>query len=225
MSISVTVTYHSPSADFNDAQRQATKDAGALAGLQVLRVMNEPMAAVKAYGLDKISGQQDAWKRGESVSHIFVYHLGGATLDATLLKLEDGVVEVLGDVHDSHLGGERFNSRVVNHLRELHQRDTNVNTKEDLPAYAMRKLKLEVERAKRTLSSQQSTHIDVDIKNDKIISKTLTRAKFEELNDDLFRETIKSVEQVLQEAGVKKDEVDNVSTLTNVPLLTVMRSV
>ena len=184
---------------FNDAQRQATKDAGQIAGLNVLRIVNEPTAAAIAYGLDK--------KEGES--QIIVYDLGGGTFDVSLLSIDAGVFEVLATAGDTHLGGEDFDNRVSEYLLKQFKK------KEDLDASknkrSVGKLKREVERAKRTLSSQMSTRIEIESFFDgKDFSETLTRAKFEELNMDLFRRTLKPVEQVLKDAGVKKDEIDDV---------------
>ena len=182
---------------FNDAQRTATKDAGTIAGLEVLRIVNEPTAAAIAYGLDK--------KEGES--QIIVYDLGGGTFDVSLLSIDAGVFEVLATAGDTHLGGEDFDNRVSEYLLKQFKK------KEDLDASknkrSVGKLKREVERAKRTLSSQMSTRIEIESFFDgKDFSETLTRAKFEELNMDLFRRTLKPVEQVLKDAGVKKDEID-----------------
>ena len=184
---------------FNDAQRTATKDAGTIAGLEVLRIVNEPTAAAIAYGLDK--------KEGES--QIIVYDLGGGTFDVSLLSIDAGVFEVLATAGDTHLGGEDFDNRVSEYLLKQFKK------KEDLDASknkrSVGKLKREVERAKRTLSSQMSTRIEIESFFDgKDFSETLTRAKFEELNMDLFRRTLKPVEQVLKDAGVKKDEIDDV---------------
>ena len=184
---------------FNDAQRTATKDAGTIAGLEVLRIVNEPTAAAIAYGLDK--------KEGES--QIIVYDLGGGTFDVSLLSIDSGVFEVLATAGDTHLGGEDFDNRVSEYLLKQFKK------KEDLDASknkrSVGKLRREVERAKRTLSSQMSTKIEIEsFFEGKDLSETLTRAKFEELNADLFRRTLKPVEQVLKDAGVKKDEVDDV---------------
>ncbi|SPO41873.1 probable chaperone bip [Pseudozyma flocculosa] len=184
---------------FNDAQRQATKDAGTIAGLNVLRIVNEPTAAAIAYGLDKKDGE----------SQIIVYDLGGGTFDVSLLSIDSGVFEVLATAGDTHLGGEDFDNRVSDYIlkqfRKKHGVDASVNKR------SVGKLKREVERAKRTLSSQMSTKIEIDSFFDgKDLDETLTRAKFEELNMDLFRKTMKPVEQVLKDAGVKKEDIDDV---------------
>ncbi|KDQ54535.1 hypothetical protein JAAARDRAFT_49176 [Jaapia argillacea MUCL 33604] len=184
---------------FNDAQRQATKDAGTIAGLTVLRIINEPTAAAIAYGLDKKGGE----------SRIIVYDLGGGTFDVSLLSIDDGVFEVLATAGDTHLGGEDFDNRVMEYLTKQYKKKTGTDTSSNLRA--MGKLKREVEKAKRTLSSQQSTRIEIEsFEGGNDFSETLTRAKFEELNMDLFRKTMKPVEQVLKDANVKKEEVDEV---------------
>ncbi|GAA5946399.1 hypothetical protein JCM3765_000227 [Sporobolomyces pararoseus] len=185
---------------FNDAQRQATKDAGTIAGLNVLRVVNEPTAAAIAYGLDKTGGERT----------IIVYDLGGGTFDVSLLSIDDGVFEVLSTAGDTHLGGEDFDNRVIDHIVKTWKRkhdgqDITKNLR------TMGKLKREVEKAKRTLSSQMSTKLEIEsFFEGEDLSETLTRAKFEELNMDLFRKTMKPVEQVLKDAGVKKEAVDDI---------------
>jgi heat shock protein 5 len=184
---------------FNDNQRQATKDAGVIAGLNVLRIVNEPTAAAIAYGLDKTDGERQ----------IIVYDLGGGTFDVSLLSIEDGIFEVLATAGDTHLGGEDFDQRVINYFAKAYNKKNNVDVTKDLKA--MGKLKREAEKAKRTLSSQMSTRIEIEAffeGND--FSETLTRAKFEELNMDLFKKTIKPVEQVLKDAKVQKGEVDDI---------------
>lgn len=185
--------------DFNDAQRQATKDAGTIAGLQVLRIINEPTAAAIAYGLNKKGGE----------SQIIVYDLGGGTFDVSLLSIDDGVFEVLATAGDTHLGGEDFDNRVIDYLIKSYKKKTGTDVSKNLRALG--KLKREVEKAKRTLSSQQSTRIEIESFEDgNDFSETLTRAKFEELNMDLFRKTMKPVEQVLKDANVKKEDIDEV---------------
>ena len=185
--------------DFNDAQRQATKDAGTIAGLQVLRIINEPTAAAIAYGLNKKGGE----------SQIIVYDLGGGTFDVSLLSIDDGVFEVLATAGDTHLGGEDFDNRVIDYLIKSYKKKTGTDVSKNLRALG--KLKREVEKAKRTLSSQQSTRIEIESFEDgNDFSETLTRAKFEELNMDLFRKTMKPVEQVLKDANVKKEDINEV---------------
>ncbi|KAI0789162.1 heat shock protein 70 [Abortiporus biennis] len=184
---------------FNDAQRQATKDAGVIAGLTVLRIINEPTAAAIAYGLDKKGGE----------SQIIVYDLGGGTFDVSLLSIDDGVFEVLATAGDTHLGGEDFDNRVMDYFIKLYKKKTGTDVSGNLKALG--KLKREVEKAKRTLSSQQSTRLEIEsFEGGNDFSETLTRAKFEELNMDLFRKTMKPVEQVLKDANLKKEDVDEV---------------
>ncbi|OOQ84306.1 78 kDa glucose-regulated protein like protein [Penicillium brasilianum] len=184
---------------FNDAQRQATKDAGTIAGLNVLRVVNEPTAAAIAYGLDKTGDERQ----------VIVYDLGGGTFDVSLLSIDNGVFEVLATAGDTHLGGEDFDHRVMDYFVKLYNKKNDVDVRKDLKS--MGKLKREVEKAKRTLSSQMSTRIEIEaFHNGNDFSETLTRAKFEELNIDLFKKTLKPVEQVLKDAKVKKSEVDDI---------------
>ncbi|KAJ5856427.1 uncharacterized protein N7529_010371 [Penicillium soppii] len=184
---------------FNDAQRQATKDAGTIAGLNVLRVVNEPTAAAIAYGLDKTGDERQ----------VIVYDLGGGTFDVSLLSIDNGVFEVLATAGDTHLGGEDFDHRVMEYFVKQYNKKNNTDVKKDLKA--MGKLKREVEKAKRTLSSQMSTRIEIEaFHNGQDFSETLTRAKFEELNVDLFKKTLKPVEQVLKDAKIKKSEVDDI---------------
>ncbi|CAG8560554.1 9367_t:CDS:1 [Cetraspora pellucida] len=184
---------------FNDAQRQATKDAGTIAGLNVLRIVNEPTAAAIAYGLDKSDGERQ----------ILVYDLGGGTFDVSLLSIDDGVFEVLATAGDTHLGGEDFDNRVIDHFVRLYKKKNKVDITKDLKT--MGKLKREVEKAKRTLSSQMSTRIEIESFHEgKDFSETLTRAKFEELNNDLFKKTLQPVEQVLKDANVDKKDVHDI---------------
>ncbi|ORX47468.1 heat shock 70 kDa protein [Hesseltinella vesiculosa] len=185
---------------FNDAQRQATKDAGTIAGLNILRIINEPTAAAIAYGLDKNDGEKT----------VLVYDLGGGTFDVSLLSIDDGIFEVLATAGDTHLGGEDFDSRVMDYFIKLWKKKNNG---EDITTdlKTMGKLKRETEKAKRALSSQMSVRIEIEsFFKGKDFSETLSRAKFEELNNDLFRKTLKPVEQVLKDAGVSKDQVDDI---------------
>ncbi|KAI9734007.1 MAG: ATPase with role in protein import into the ER [Cirrosporium novae-zelandiae] len=184
---------------FNDNQRQATKDAGTIAGLNVLRVVNEPTAAAIAYGLDKTGDERQ----------IIVYDLGGGTFDVSLLSIEDGVFEVLATAGDTHLGGEDFDQRVINFLAKKYNKANDVDITKNQKT--MSKLKREVEKAKRTLSSQMSTRIEIESFHDgKDFSETLTRAKFEELNADLFKKTLKPVEQVLKDAKKTKADIHDI---------------
>ena len=185
---------------FNDAQRAATKDAGTIAGLNVLRVVNEPTAAALAYGLDKTD-------KGER--QVLVYDLGGGTFDVSILTLDEGVFEVQATAGDTHLGGEDFDNRVINYLAKKYNKANDVDITKDQKT--MGKLKREVEKAKRTLSSQKSTKIEIEsFHKGKDFSETLTRAKFEELNNDLFKKTLKPVEQVLKDAKMKKSDIDDI---------------
>lgn len=185
---------------FNDAQRQATKDAGTIAGLTILRIVNEPTAAAIAYGLDRTDEERQ----------IIVYDLGGGTFDVSLLSIEGGVFEVLATAGDTHLGGEDFDYRVVRHfIKQFNKKHDGADVASN--AKSVGKLKREVEKAKRTLSSQMSTRIEIEAFYDGIdFSETLTRAKFEEINMDLFKKTLKPVEQVLKDSGVKKNEIDDI---------------
>ncbi|KAI9887734.1 MAG: ATPase with role in protein import into the ER [Watsoniomyces obsoletus] len=184
---------------FNDNQRQATKDAGIISGLNVLRIVNEPTAAAIAYGLDKTGDEKQ----------IIVYDLGGGTFDVSLLSIDQGAFEVRATAGDTHLGGEDFDQRVINHFVKQYNKKHSVDVTKDLKS--MGKLKREVEKAKRTLSSQMSTRIEIEAFHEgKDFSETLTRAKFEELNMDLFKKTLKPVEQVLKDAQVKKSEIDDI---------------
>lgn len=184
---------------FNDAQRQATKDAGTIAGLTVLRIVNEPTAAAIAYGLDRKDGERQ----------IIVYDLGGGTFDVSLLLIDNGVFEVRATAGDTHLGGEDFDYRVINYFVKKFKESNNLNIR-DSPK-ALGKLKREVEKAKRILSNQMSTRIEIESLIEGVdFSETLTRAKFEEINLEMFKRTLKPVEQVLKDAGVTKAEVDDV---------------
>lgn len=184
---------------FNDAQRQATKDAGMIAGLNVLRIINEPTAAAIAYGLDKKNKELN----------IIVYDLGGGTFDVSMLAIDDGVFEVLSTNGDTHLGGEDFDHRVMDHFIKLFKKKHGKDIKSD--ARAIAKLRKAVETAKRELSSAHSTTVEIDSLHDGIdFSETLTRAKFENLNEDLFKKTLKPLEKVLKDAKKKKSEVDEI---------------
>merc|ERR1711943_122056 len=169
---------------FNDSQRQATKDAGAIAGLNVLRIINEPTAAAIAYGLDKKSACE---------TNVLIFDLGGGTFDVSLLTIDDGIFEVKATAGDTHLGGEDFDNRIVSHViqefKRKHKKDPSDN------ARALRRIRTACERAKRTLSSAAQTTIEVDSCFDGIDFYTnITRAKFEELCSDLFRGTIDPVD-------------------------------
>jgi len=185
---------------FNDAQRQATKDAGLIAGLDVLRIINEPTAAAIAYGMDKKSGEKN----------IIVFDLGGGTFDVSLLTIDNGVFEVVATAGDTHLGGEDFDQRLVEHFSKIFKKkNNNIDVKKD--PRALQKLKQEVEKAKRDLSSVHQVKITIEGLIDGIdFSETITRARFEELCADLFKKTLQPVQQVLDDSGMKKSEIDEV---------------
>jgi len=183
---------------FNDAQRQATKDAGTIAGLNVQRIINEPTAAAIAYGLDK-KGEQN----------IIVYDLGGGTFDVSLLTIDNGVFEVVATAGDTHLGGEDFDQRVMQHFIKMFKKKSGADISKD--KRAMAKLRREVEKAKRALSSTHQTRIEIEaVMNGEDFSETLTRARFEELNSDLFKSTLDPVKQVLDDGGLKKNQIDEI---------------
>lgn len=187
---------------FNDSQRQATKDAGAISGLNVLRIINEPTAAAIAYGLDK-----KGTKAGEK--NVLIFDLGGGTFDVSLLTIEEGVFEVKATAGDTHLGGEDFDNRLVNHFvaefRRKHKKDIAGN------ARALRRLRTACERAKRTLSSTAQTTIEIDSLHEGIdFYATISRARFEEMNMDLFRKCMDPVEKVLKDAKLDKSSVHDV---------------
>eukprot|EP00212_Chloropicon_laureae_P009578 CAMPEP_0197493122 /NCGR_PEP_ID=MMETSP1311-20131121/19254_1 /TAXON_ID=464262 /ORGANISM="Genus nov. species nov., Strain RCC856" /LENGTH=675 /DNA_ID=CAMNT_0043038311 /DNA_START=205 /DNA_END=2232 /DNA_ORIENTATION=+ len=184
---------------FNDAQRQATKDAGTIAGLNVARVINEPTAAAIAYGLDKKGGEKN----------ILVFDLGGGTFDVSILTIDNGVFEVISTNGDTHLGGEDFDQRVMQYfiklIKKKHQKDVTTDKR------AMQKLRREAERAKRALSSQHQVRVEVEsLIGDIDLSEPLTRARFEELNADLFKKTLTPVKKAMNDAGFEKSEIDDI---------------
>merc|ERR1719277_1148858 len=183
---------------FSDAQRQATKDAGQIAGMTVLRIINEPTAAAIAYGLDK-----------KTEKNILVYDLGGGTFDVSLLTIDNGVFEVVATSGDTHLGGEDFDQRVMAHFVKIfqkkHGKDMSKNQK------SIQKLRREVEKTKRALSSTQQARIEIEGLFEGVdFSETLSRARFEEINADLFKNTIGPVKQVLEDSGLKKNQIDEI---------------
>lgn len=185
---------------FNDSQRQATKDAGLIAGLNVKRIINEPTAAAIAYGLDKKSEQE---------KNVLIFDLGGGTFDVSLLSIEDGIFEVKATAGDTHLGGEDFDNRLVNHFvnefKRKNKKDLSTNQR------ALRRLRTACERAKRTLSSSAQTSIEIDSLYEGVDFYTsITRARFEELCQDLFRSTLDPVEKVLRDAKTDKSQVDEI---------------
>jgi len=185
---------------FNDSQRQATKDAGTIAGLNVLRIINEPTAAAIAYGLDqKASGERN----------VLIFDLGGGTFDVSLLTIDDGIFEVKATAGDTHLGGEDFDNRMVNHFvqefKRKHKKDFTANPR------AMRRLRTACERAKRNLSSSANAQIEIDSLFEGVdFYSSITRARFEDLCADLFRGTIEPVEKVLRDAKADKSSVNEV---------------
>jgi len=183
---------------FNDAQRQATKDAGTIAGLNVARIINEPTAAAIAYGLDK---------KGEK--NILVFDLGGGTFDVSILTIDNGVFEVISTNGDTHLGGEDFDQRMMEYFIKLikrkHSKDVSNEKK------AVQKLRREAERAKRSLSNQHQVRVEIESLYDGIdFSEPLTRARFEELNNDLFLKTMGPVKKAMEDAGLKKSQIDEI---------------
>jgi len=185
---------------FNDSQRQATKDAGTIAGLNVLRIINEPTAAAIAYGLDK---------KGTGERNVLIFDLGGGTFDVSILTIEDGIFEVKSTAGDTHLGGEDFDNRMVNHFvqefKRKHKKDLTSNKR------ALRRLRTACERAKRTLSSSTQASIEIDSLFEGVdFYSTITRARFEELNADLFRSTLEPVEKALRDAKMDKAQVHDI---------------
>jgi molecular chaperone DnaK (HSP70) len=184
---------------FTDAQRQATKDAGTIAGLKVERVINEPTAAAIAYGLDKQDREEN----------ILVFDLGGGTFDVTLLAIDNGVFEVRATSGNTHLGGEDFDQRLMEFCISQFKRQSGIDIKDD--KRAIQRLRRQCEDAKRTLSTQTSTTIDCEaLAQGEDFSTTVSRAKFEELNLDLFKKTMTPVTQVLKDAQMSKGDIDQV---------------
>ncbi|CAF3311184.1 unnamed protein product [Rotaria sp. Silwood2] len=185
---------------FNDAQRQATKDAGVIAGLNVLRIINEPTAAAIAYGLDKQTA-------GEKT--VLIFDLGGGTFDVSVLKIEEGIFEVKSTAGDTHLGGQDFDNRMVTHFVQYFKRKNNKDLSQN--KRALRRLSTACERAKRTLSSTSQATIEIDSLHEGIdFNVTITRARFEELNADLFRSTLEPVEKALRDAKMDKSNIDEI---------------
>jgi len=184
---------------FNDAQRQATKDAGLIAGLNVMRIINEPTAAAIAYGLDKKAKEKN----------ILVYDLGGGTFDVSILTIDEGVFEVLATSGDTHLGGEDFDQQIMNYFLQRIKKKHKMDISKD--PRAMAKLRRECEKAKRALSSVHQTKVEVEgLLDGEDFSETLTRARFEELNNHHFKKTLSPVSQVLKDKGMKKSEIDEI---------------
>ena len=186
---------------FNDSQRQSTKDAGVIAGLNVLRIINEPTAAAIAYGLDQSKNGQE--------KHILIYDIGGGTLDCTILSIEDGVFEVKSTAGDCYLGGEDFDTRLVQHFmqefKRKHKKDLSENKR------AVRRLRTACENLKKTLSASTQATLEVDSLFEGIdFTSTITRARFEELCGDLFRKTFEPVEHVIKDSGLSKSQIHEV---------------
>jgi len=186
---------------FNDSQRQATKDAGVISGLNVLRIINEPTAAAIAYGLDK--------KKGANECNVLIFDLGGGTFDVSILTIEEGIFEVKSTAGDTHLGGEDFDNRMVDHFvnefKRKHKKDIKGNKR------ALRRLRTACERAKRTLSASAQANIEIDSLFEGIDFYTsITRARFEELCSDLFKGTLEPVEKAMRDAKMDKSSINDI---------------
>ena len=187
---------------FSDAQRQATKDAGKIAGLEVMRIINEPTAAALAYGMDK-----------EKEQKVMVYDLGGGTFDVSLLEISDGVLEVLATAGNNRLGGDDFDARIIDWIAETFKAENGIDLRQD--KMALQRLKEAAEKAKIELSGMASTNINLpfitaDATGPKHFDATLTRAKFNEITADLVQKTVEPMNQVLRDAGLSTDKIDKV---------------
>src|SRR6184192_489998 len=187
---------------FNDAQRQATKDAGQIAGLEVMRIVNEPTAAALAYGLDK--------KKDETIA---VYDFGGGTFDISVLEVGEGVIEVKSTNGDTHLGGDNIDQRILEWLADEFKKETGVDVSKD--QMALQRLKEAAEKAKIELSTTAETEINLpfvtaDASGPKHLNLKLSRAKFEQMCEDIFQRSVKPVKQALQDAGMTPDKIDEV---------------
>merc|ERR1712190_112785 len=189
---------------FNDSQRQATKDAGMIAGLNVLRIINEPTAAAIAYGLDK--------KKGQGECNVLIFDLGGGTFDVSILSIEDGIFEVKSTAGNTHLGGEDFDNALVDHfVAEFQRKNKGLGPELRANKRAMRRLRTQCERAKRTLSAAARANIEVDSLIDGIdFAATITRARFEDLCMHHFRQCLEPVTKVLQDAKMSKSDIHEV---------------
>ena len=185
---------------FNDSQRQATKDAGVIAGLNVLRIINEPTAAAIAYGLDKkVSAERN----------VLIFDLGGGTFDVSILTIEEGIFEVKSTAGDTHLGGEDFDNRMVSHFVQEFKRKNGKDLQDN--KRGLRRLRTACERAKRTLSSSSQASIEIDSLHEGVdFYSTITRARFEELCADLFRSTLEPVEKALRDAKMDKSQIHEI---------------
>ena len=185
---------------FNDSQRQATKDAGAIAGLNVLRIINEPTAAAIAYGLDKLQDKE---------KNVLIFDLGGGTFDVSLLAIESGLFEVKATSGDTHLGGEDFDNKMVEYCASVFLKSSGQNIQND--NRALRRLRTACEKAKRMLSNSNQATIEVDsLKGGEDFATTMSRAKFEELNMEYFRKCIGPVESVLKDSGMSKNQIHEI---------------
>ena len=201
---------------FNDSQRQATKDAGAIAGLEVLRIINEPTAAALAYGLDK---------KGEDETIIAVYDLGGGTFDISILELGEGTFQVKSTNGDTHLGGDDFDQRIIDWLVDEFKRDQGIDLQQD--RMALQRLKEAAEKAKIELSTVMQTDINLpfitaDAAGPKHLNLTLTRAKLEQLVGDLVEQTLGPCKQALKDANLTPQQIDEVVLVggqTRMPLV------
>ena len=202
---------------FNDGQRQATKDAGAIAGLNIMRIINEPTAAAIAYGLDK---------KTESEKNILIFDLGGGTFDVSLLSIDEGIFEVRATAGDTHLGGEDFDNRMVlhfvNEFKRQNKKDLSTNER------AMRRLRTACERAKRTLSTSAQAYIEIDSLHESVdFNSTISRARFEDMNMDYFKKCMEPVERVLRDSKISKGDVDEIVLVggsTRIPKIQTMLS-
>merc|ERR1712036_215792 len=186
---------------FNDQQRNCTKDAGIIAGLNVQRIINEPTAAAIAYGLEK--------KGSESEQNVLIFDLGGGTFDVSILAIEEGIFEVKSTAGDTHLGGEDFDNRLVNHFQQefkrKHKKDMSANKR------SLRRLRTACERAKRTLSTSATANIEIDALFEGVDFYTnISRARFEEPCSDLFRGTLDPVQKALKDAKMDKAEIHEI---------------
>lgn len=186
---------------FNDAQRQATKDAGAIAGMNVLRIINEPTAAAIAYGLGAGKTKKE--------KHILIFDLGGGTFDVSLLNIKGGVFTVKATAGDTHLGGQDFDNNLLDYFKKDFKRKSGLDISKD--ARALRRLRTAAEKAKRTLSSVTQTEVEVDsLFQGEDFSSSITRARFEDLNSDLFKSTLEPVAKVLKDAALAKTDINEV---------------
>merc|ERR1712137_419998 len=186
---------------FNDSQRQATKDSGVIAGLNVLRIINEPTAAAIAYGLDK--------KKGSAECNVLIFDLGGGTFDVSILTIEEGIFEVKSTAGDTHLGGEDFDNRLVDFFTQEFKR----KFRKDLTSNqrSLRRLRTAAERAKRTLSSSTQAYVEIDSLFEGIdFNSTITRARFEDLCGDYFRKTMEPVEKALRDSKLSKSQINEI---------------